>query len=89
MITFNQHVKETTAMRLVDLLPKKIKHALNRFLHKDKYKSAMNMYHELKLSKDPRHVEMSDEDKMGIAADWANLSHQEFSKVFDRKTRYK
>ena len=89
MITFNQHVKETTAMRLVDLLPKRIKHALNRFLHKDKYKSAINMYHELKLSKDPHHVKMSDDEKMGIAADWAKLDHREFAKVFNRKTRYK
>ena len=47
------------------------------------------MYHELKLSKDPHHVKMSDDEKMGIAADWANLDHAEFFKVFNKKTRYK
>mgnify|MGYP001291945460 CR=1 FL=1 len=76
-------------MRLVDLLPKKIKHALYRILHKDKYKSAIDMYHELKKSKDPHHKKMSNDEMMGVAADWARLDHREFYKVFDRKTRYK
>ena len=88
MITFKKHVQETTGMRLVDLLPKKIKHALYRLLHKDKYKSAINMYHELVKSKDPHHKKMSDDEKIGIAADWAKLDHREFRKVLSRKTRY-
>jgi len=89
MITFKQHLEETTAMRLVDLLPKKVKHALYRLLHKDKYKSALNMYHELMKSKDPHHVKMSKDQKIKVAADWANLDTKEFRKVMDRITRYK
>lgn len=76
-------------MRLVDLLPKSIKHALYRMLHKDKYKAAMDMYHELKLSKDPHHQSMSHGEMIRISANWADLSTREFAKVFDRKTRYK
>jgi hypothetical protein len=81
-------IEEMTAMRLVDLLPKKAKRALYRNLHKDKYKSAINMYHSLKKSKDAHHVNMSDNQKIRIAADWANLNPREFHKVLDRKTRY-
>lgn len=88
-MTFKQHLKETTAMRLVDLLPKPVKRALYRFLHKDKYKAALDMYHELKLSKDPHHLTMSDDQMMKVAADWAKLNHKEFAKVFNRITRYK
>ena len=81
-------IEEMTAMRLVDLLPKKAKHALYRNLHKDKYLSAINMYHSLKKSKDPHHVNMADKDKVRVAANWANLNHNEFIKVLNRKTRY-
>ena len=75
-------------MRLVDLLPKKAKRAIYRNLHKDKYKSAIHMYHSLKKSKDAHHVNMSDKEKIRIAAEWANLNVKEFIKVLDRKTRY-
>ena len=81
-------IEEMTAMRLVDLLPKKTKHALYRNLHKDKYKSAIHMYHQLKKSKDAHHVNMADNEKIRIAAQWANLNVKEFIKVLDKKTRY-
>jgi len=81
-------IEEMTAMRLVDLLPKKAKHALYRMSHADKYKKALKMYHDLKKDKDVKARGLSDNTIKGIAADYFHLNHREFAKILDRKTRY-
>ena len=75
-------------MRLVDLLPKKAKHALYRMSHADKYKGALNMYRKLKKDKDVKARGLSDKKIKQIAADSFKLDYKEFDKILDRKTRY-
>jgi len=54
MISFKEHVdlQEKMATDVVqwfkDLLPKKVKHDINRMNHKEKYKEAIKQYHLLK-----------------------------------------
>ena len=40
MLEFKEHVNESTQMRIVDLLPKKVKRKIYRFKNKDKYKTS-------------------------------------------------
>jgi len=81
-------IEEDIALRFRDLLPKKVKHALYRMSHADKYKGALKMYHDLKKDKDVKARGLSDNKIKGIAADAFKLSHREFEKILDRKTRY-
>jgi len=81
-------IEEDIALRFRDLLPKKVKHALYRMSHADKYKGALKMYHDLKKDKDVKARGLSDNKIKGIAADAFKLSHKEFDKILDRKTRY-
>ena len=46
------------------------------------------MYHNLKKDKDVKARGLSDNKIKGIAADAFKLSHREFDKILDRKTRY-
>jgi hypothetical protein len=78
----------TDTLRFRDLLPKKVKHALYRMSHADKYKGALKMYHDLKKDKDVKARGLSDNKIRGIAADAFKLSHREFDKILDKKTRY-
>jgi len=75
-------------LRFRDLLPKKLKHALYRMSHAEKYKGALKMYHRLKKDTDVRKRGLSDNKIRQIAADNYNLGHREFDKVLDKKTRY-
>ena len=84
-----QPLDEDAAMlRFRDLLPKKLKHALYRMSHAEKYKGALNMYHKLKKDTDVRKRGLSDTKIRAIAADNYNLGHKEFDKILDKKTRY-
>jgi hypothetical protein len=83
-----EHSIDERNLGLVDLLPKKIKHAIYRIAHKDKYKAALNMYHQLKKNPDVKNRGLSDTQMKGIAADYFKLGHREFAKILDRKTRY-
>ena len=80
--------EDSDTLRFRDLLPKKVKHALYRMSHADKYKGALNMYHKLKKDKDVKARGLSDNKIKGIAADAYKLSHREFDKILDKKTRY-
>jgi len=85
---FREHIDETTQMRLVDLLPKKIKRKIYRIAHADKYKGALAMYHSFKKNADMKKRGVSDQKMRDIAADHFKLNHREFAKVLNRKTRY-
>ena len=81
-------VDETTGMRLIDLLPKKVKHMIYRYKHSDKYKAALLMMKA--LIKDPDVIKrgLSKQKIQDIAADYFGLDHREFAKVLNRKSRY-
>ena len=88
MDSFKDHITVNEDLKFIDLLPPKIRHALKRYAHADKYKGALKMYHELKKNKDIKKRNLPDNRIKGIAADFFKLSHREFDKVLDRKTRY-
>ncbi len=85
--SFKQFHKEEQALRFIDLLPKKVKHAIRRIAHKDKYKAALHMYHGLKKDPDAK-KRLTDKKMKEIAADHFKLSHKEFEAILNRKTRY-
>jgi hypothetical protein len=85
---FREHIDETTQMRLVDLLPKKIKRKIYRIAHADKYKGALAMYHSFKKNADMKKRGVSDQKMRDIAADHFKLNHKEFAKILNRQTRY-
>ena len=84
MKSFIQYIEESTEMRLKDLLPKKWKHALNRVMHKDKYKGAIKAIHRMKK----KYPDYSDTKVLGIIADFSHIPKKELKQVLDRKTRY-
>jgi len=77
-----------TAMRLVDLLPKKVKRKIYRAAHADKYKGALAMYHAFTKDKDMKARGVTKAKMKDIAADHFKLNRREFLRVLDRKTRY-
>ena len=84
-----QSIEESSyALRFRDLLPKKVKHAIYRYAHQDKYKAALKMYRELKRNDDVKARGLSDDKLKDIAADSFKLSRKEFNKVLDKNTRY-
>ena len=85
---FKEQVNETTGMRIIDLLPKKVKRMIYRHQHSDKYKAALLMIKALRKDPDVIKRGLSKERIQGIAADHFGLNHREFSKVLNRKTRY-
>jgi len=88
MQTFKEQLNETTGMRIIDLLPKKIKRMIYRHQHQDKYKAALLMIKALRKNPDVIKRGLSKERIQGIAADHFGLNHREFAKVLNRKTRY-
>jgi hypothetical protein len=88
MQSFQNHIDEASALKFYNLLPKKVRHAINRFAHQDKYKAALAMYHELKKNKDVKQRNLPDNKLKSIAADFFKLNHGEFEKILNRKTRY-
>ena len=88
MLSFNEKVQEDTGMRIIDLLPKKVKRMIYRNQHKDKYKAALLMMKALRKDPDVISRGLSKQRIQDIAADHFNLNHREFAKILDRKTRY-
>ena len=88
MLSFNEKVKEDTGMRVIDLLPKKVKRMIYRHQHQDKYKAALLMVKALRKDPDVISRGLSKQRIQDIAADHFGLDHREFAKVLDRKTRY-
>ena len=88
MLSFNEKVQEDTGMRIIDLLPKKVKRMIYRNQHKDKYKAALLMMKALRKDPDVISRGLSKQRIQGIVADHFGLDHREFAKVLDRKTRY-
>ena len=78
---------ENVELRFRDLLPKKVKHALYRMSHADKYKGALNMYRGLRKDADAKR-RLTDKKMRDIAADHFKLNHKEFEAILNRKTRY-
>ena len=95
MKTFKEHLNEGA---IKDLLPKKWKHALNRAIHGEKYKQALELYHNMvrDINRNPdKYAGVSGALVMnpkGIARSKAagilGLKPREFTKILDRKTRY-
>jgi hypothetical protein len=81
-------IEEMTAMRLVDLLPKKVNRQIYRVAHADKYKGPLAMYHAFTKDADMKKRGVTKKKMRDIAADHFGLNHREFIKVLDRKTRY-
>jgi len=88
MDSFKDHIDEAAALKFFDLLPKKVRHAINRFAHQDKYKGALAMYRGLKKNKDAKTRNLSDKKLKQIASDYFKLNYKEFEKILNRKTRY-
>ena len=88
MLSFNKKVEEDTGMRIIDLLPKKVKRMIYRHQHQDKYKAALLMMKALRKDPDVISRGLSKDKIKAIAADHFGLNHKEFDKVLDRKTRY-
>jgi hypothetical protein len=79
---------EATNMRIIDLLPKKVKRMIYRYQHQDKYKAALLMVKALRKDPDVISRGLTKKKIQGIAADHFNLNHREFAKILNRKTRY-
>jgi hypothetical protein len=88
MLSFNEKVQEDTGMRIIDLLPKKVKRMIYRHQHQDKYKAALLMVKALRKDPDVISRGLSKNKIKAIAADHFGLNHREFDRVLDRKTRY-
>ena len=88
MLNFKEQITESTQMRLVDLLPKKVKRMIYRVAHQDKYKGALLMMKALRKDPDVITRGLSKQKIQAIAADHFGLNHREFARVLDRKTRY-
>jgi len=88
MQTFKEIQMESSQARWIDLLPKKLKRAIYRIAHKDKYKAALAMYREFKKDKDMKRRGLTDKKMKEIAADHFGLNHREFEAILNRRTRY-
>mgnify|MGYP006095325281 FL=1 len=88
MLSFNEKVQEDTGMRIIDLLPKKVKRMIYRHQHQDKYKAALLMMKALRKDPDVIKRGLSKQKIQDIAADHFGLDHKEFTRVLNRKTRY-
>lgn len=88
MLSFKEKANESTQMRIVDLLPKKVKRMIYRAAHADKYKGALLMMRHLRKDPDVISRGLSKQKIQQIAADHFGLNHREFSKVLNRQTRY-
>ena len=88
MLSFKEKANESTQMRIVDLLPKKVKRMIYRTAHADKYKGALLMMKHLRKDPDVISRGLSKQKIQQIAADHFGLNHREFAKVLNRQTRY-
>ena len=88
MLSFKQEQNESTQMRIIDLLPKKVKRMIYRHQHSDKYKAALLMMRALRKDPDVISRGLSKNKIKAIAADHFGLNHREFDKILNRQTRY-
>jgi len=79
------------------MLPKKTLHQVKRMLHKDKYKKAIKLYHEMlrEYKKNPKafqtpgsYITNPKSLALTTAAQMVGISSRELRKVLDKKTRY-
>jgi hypothetical protein len=85
MKSFKSHLTEQeSAIRFWDLLPASVRHVINRLLHKDKYKAAIRMKHEIHR----KYPDYSDAKVLRIVSDFTHIKLKELKKVLDRKTRH-
>jgi len=88
MQSFKVHTNEAQALKFYNLLPKKIRHTINRLRNRDKYKAALLMIKHLRKDPDVISRGLTKARIQGIAADHFGLNHREFSKILNRQTRY-
>lgn len=85
MKSFKNHILESeAALRFKDLLPKSVKHAINRLLHKDKYKAAIKVKHLIHR----KHPDYSEAKVLQLVSDFTNIKLKELKAVLNRKTRH-
>ena len=83
MKSYRTYVLEND-IRFKDLLPKKIKHSLNRLLHKDKYKAAIKLKHQIERKyPDYREVKV-----LRLVSDFTHIKLKELKAILNRKTRH-
>ena len=88
METFKEKQSTDENIKFIDLLPRKVLHAIKRVAHQDKYKAALQMYRAFLKDKDMKSRGLSKKKMQDIAADHFKLSRGEFAKILNRKTRY-
>jgi hypothetical protein len=88
MDSFKEHIDEAQALKFFNLLPKKVRHLINRLKNQDKYKAALLMIKHLRKDPDVISRGLTKARIQGIAADHFGLNHREFAKVLNRQTRY-
>ena len=88
MLSFQNHVEEGQALKFYNLLPKKVRHTINRLRNQDKYKAALLMIRHLRKDPDVISRGLTKARIQSIAADHFGLNHREFAKILNRQTRY-
>ena len=84
MQSFQNHIDEAQALKFYNLLPKKVRHTINRIKNRDKYKAALLMIKALRRDPDVISRGLTPNRIQGIAADYFGLNHRELSKVLNR-----
>ena len=88
MHSFKDQTNEAQALKFYNLLPKKVRHTINRIRNQDKYKAALLMMKALRKDPDVIKRGLTKARIQSIAADYFGLNHREFAKVLNRQTRY-
>ena len=88
MQSFHTHTNEAQALKFYNLLPKKVRHTINRLRNQDKYKAALLMIRHLRKDPDVISRGLTKARIQSIAADHFGLNHREFAKILNRQTRY-
>jgi hypothetical protein len=88
MHSFKEQTNEAQALKFYNLLPKKVRHTINRIRNQDKYKAALLMIKHMRKDPDVISRGLTKARIQGIAADYFGLNHRELSKVLNRQTRY-
>jgi hypothetical protein len=85
MMSFKDHIIESeAALKFKDLLPKSVKHAITRLLHKDKYKAAIKAKHAIHR----KYPDYSEAKVLRLVSDFTNIKLKELKAVLNRKTRH-
>ena len=80
-----EYLKEADdAIRFWDLLPSKLRHTINRLLHKDKYKAAIKLKHELHK----KYPGYSESKLIDLVSQMVHINRRELTAVLNRKTRH-